>query len=584
MNHSQNSQTCKPGRLSSTLTSATTTINNPVGKKQRPASASCIGKRDSSNSSGLIGHSHHGATQKARPQSSHSRSRKLTPMKEGPVTCTQYETGSEVREEIKEKSRLNIRNQRLSERYFLTSMQLLGKINGGSEVHNKERRLALERLKFMEDLHLKSIENNDLNLCKSETTKSKYSKVPSRVFQSPSRMERNISRREQQDQPNVKDSPNEVTNEPKKNHPSTLISSKKNQMETSLENTATVSKNGTLDSDKNESKRRVLRGKSNSRIETTVSREKENSTIKEENPSQSNSEISDLASSVVPSHSPKEEFKKVIHYSSHIGTTRIEGKHNNQLNGPYDVKIHPTQNLIIISDSKNSRIQFFDLQSHDFQFCITTPATPHCVALGLFDNSVVVSCQNDCIYKYSLETRKQVWRAGGHGTAPSQFHFPLGVVVDEHDSNKVYVCDSRNHRVQCLSSNGQYLTEFSLSPTFSPFSVDISKEGHLIVMDNRNSCLYVLQKDGTLLRSIEHSFLQPLCVSVDRKSGRVFVCDSNNLRIVVLDSECIQIIETIGSYSSYMLHPAKPLGISVYGQILVVADYENHRVLQAFLE
>ncbi|KAG2370710.1 hypothetical protein C9374_014301 [Naegleria lovaniensis] len=549
-------------------------------KKQRPASASCIGKRTVQTDDVPKAYPLGSITQKTRPQSSHSR-RRNTPMKEGPITCTAYETGSEVREEIKEKSRLNIRNQRLSSRYFLTSMQLIGKINGGADVQNKERRLALERLKLLEELHLKSVAaSNDLINSKKEE-KSKYSNVPSRVFQSPSKMNQVSRREEHKMQPKDSESKN-LDRRTQNNHRSHL--SKTSNNSAFLENQSAPTLQSNTDhqridnTEKIETKRRVLRGKSSTNLSSFVSAAESTSDKGqlESHPNEPNNATNTTTS--------QEDFKKILQYSSHIGTTRVAGKHNNQLNGPYDVKIHPTHQLIIISDSNNSRIQFFNMHSHDFQFSISTPSTPHCVAVSSFDNSIVVSCQNNFVYKYNLETKKLIWKAGGEGSGKSQFHFPLGIVVDESDSNKIYVCDSRNHRVQCLSSDGAFLNDFSLGPSFSPFSIDISQHGYLVVCDNRNSCVYVFQKDGSLVRTTDHGFKQPLCVSVDHTSGNAYICDSNNLRIVILDSECKHVIESVGSYSTYMLHPAKPLGISVHESTLVVADYENHRVLQAHLE
>ena len=100
---------------------------------------------------------------------------------------SKYETGSVIKEEIKERYKLKIRNQRLTDRYFLTSLQLLGKVNAGSKKENKERKIAMNRFKLMEDLHLRSIEN-DLNLCKKEpTTRQKYPNIKSKLYDPPSR-------------------------------------------------------------------------------------------------------------------------------------------------------------------------------------------------------------------------------------------------------------------------------------------------------------------------------------------------------------------------------------------------------------
>ncbi|EFC41112.1 predicted protein [Naegleria gruberi] len=111
-----------------------------------------------------------------------------TIVKEGPVTRTSFETGSQVKEELREKAKLSIRNQRLTERYYLTSLQLLKRVNAGACKDNKERKVAMDRLKLMEDLHLQSIETTDLSLLASEENlkkmhKNKYPNIQPKIYE-----------------------------------------------------------------------------------------------------------------------------------------------------------------------------------------------------------------------------------------------------------------------------------------------------------------------------------------------------------------------------------------------------------------
>ena len=479
--------------------------------------------------------------------------RSTTPSKEGPVTRTEYETGSAVKEEIKEKSRLKIVNDRLRDRFFLTSLQLLGKINAGAKSDNKERKLAIEHFKLMEDLHMQSME---LNLCKKPKPPSqKYPNVSIRLYDPPSKSNSSISLYELD---NSSDSISESNPQPPRSKSSTRarlvaakltgITSSKNtsinkQQTRNEEPKQKIESNNNEEAVQKENPRKVLRGR-NRMDPTTTTPPSTSATLTSDNlnfetgnnpsttpPSVLTNEIISSSPSTTQPITPREDLKKLIQYSHHLGTTKMAGRHLNQLNSPYDVKVHPKLNFLLISDSNNSRIQFFDIFTHEFQFSVPTPSTPHCIAISIFDNSMIVSCNDNYIYKYSISSKQQVWKAGGKGQSEENLDFPLGIVVDESDGS-IFVCDTRNHRIQIYDATGEFKTSFSPSQNFSPFSIDITNDGNLIICDNRNSILHLTKKDGTLLKSIEQSFSQPLAVAVDRHSGNILVSDSNNLRIV----------------------------------------------------
>ncbi|TXK70081.1 NHL repeat-containing protein [Paenibacillus sp. N3.4] len=139
----------------------------------------------------------------------------------------------------------------------------------------------------------------------------------------------------------------------------------------------------------------------------------------------------------------------------------------------------------------------------------------------------------------------------GSNDGPGAFEGPADIVVDS-DSN-VYVADSVNHRIQKLTvatgvwsewkkSGGGYgsgLGEFS-----NPVSVAVYQSDKIYVADSSNHRIQQLdvhtgvwsewKKSGGGPGSLLGEFSDPQGVDVD-KSGNVYVADSRNHRIQKLD-------------------------------------------------
>jgi len=124
---------------------------------------------------------------------------------------------------------------------------------------------------------------------------------------------------------------------------------------------------------------------------------------------------------------------------------------------------------------------------------------------------------------------------GSQGSEPGEFRNPLGVTVDSR-RNWVYVADSRNHRVQVFD-----LTDFTYIRTIgqgqgwedgqleNPISVVINSKGEVIVSDHGNRRIQVFSEEtGEFLRAFGGDQLgNPYHVAVD-EADRVFVCDCDN--------------------------------------------------------
>jgi peptidylamidoglycolate lyase len=98
------------------------------------------------------------------------------------------------------------------------------------------------------------------------------------------------------------------------------------------------------------------------------------------------------------------------------------------------------------------------------------------------DGSLYVSdgYGNNRIVKLSQEGQFLLeW--GTKGTGPGQFDLPHAIAVDA--SDKVYVADRSNARIQVFNSGGKYLTEWKGTEFGRPWAVRVAADGYVYVVD-----------------------------------------------------------------------------------------------------
>ena len=126
---------------------------------------------------------------------------------------------------------------------------------------------------------------------------------------------------------------------------------------------------------------------------------------------------------------------------------------------------------------------------------------------------------------------------GGPGAEPGRFHEPRGVAFDAAGEH-IAVCDRGNRRVQVLDLEGRPILTLQGDPLLGPVACAFADTGELLVADR------------------------------DAHQVRVFAADGAPLR-------------TIGAWGAHPGLLASPSGLAVMGELVLVAERENHRV-QAF--
>lgn len=164
--------------------------------------------------------------------------------------------------------------------------------------------------------------------------------------------------------------------------------------------------------------------------------------------------------------------------------------------------------------------------------------------------------------------------AGGYGSGDLEFGNPSGLAVDE-STGDIYICDSDNHRVQIVSKEFEYITQFGKDNLQCPRDVKLGKE-HIYVLDGSNPCLHLFNHQMVLKKSIitRKQVTTPSFFHLD-DSENVLISDyfSNTVNIYDPNFELIHKISVSNM----------PLGVTVdiRGRVIVVCESEKN-CLQIF--
>lgn len=136
---------------------------------------------------------------------------------------------------------------------------------------------------------------------------------------------------------------------------------------------------------------------------------------------------------------------------------------------------------------------------------------------------------------------------GKQGTEPGEFHFPIGIAINEAD--EVFVTDIYNNRVQKFSTEGKFLASFAVPRYPGPVALDaggnlyITHFGSAKAKDERlPDKVTVHTAAGKLLREWgktgtgDNELRFPGGIAITRQ-GHVYVADQTNHRIQVFDRQ-----------------------------------------------
>ena len=137
------------------------------------------------------------------------------------------------------------------------------------------------------------------------------------------------------------------------------------------------------------------------------------------------------------------------------------------------------------------------------------------------DNIVFIASVH-CVTKFTLEGQF-IASVGSLGSGRLQFSTPYAITYND-TNNKVYVCDTHNHRITILNLDLTFHGSFGskgreTGQFYKPFGISVDSRGNVLVADYYNKRIQVFDASGRYLSSItdttpEQKLRGPMSVSV----------------------------------------------------------------------
>ena len=255
------------------------------------------------------------------------------------------------------------------------------------------------------------------------------------------------------------------------------------------------------------------------------------------------------------------------------------GSGNEQFNYPLGVTIDHSTGNIYVADQNNHCVKVFNnTAEYLFKFGDSRGEGKMYYPRGLVIscNTILISQMNDHILVYQLDG-KFVSRIGYRGSGDLRFKDPFGLTTDE-SNNDIYICDYTNNRIQIISQNSHYKSQFGKDLLHCPLDIKLYKD-NIFIIDQSNPCLHILNKHLELQKSVitrgrGQQVIYPYFLFID-KFGNILISDCDSNSILILNSE----FEFIHKISTSNL----PMGITMDKEyrIIVVCQSVNN-LLQIF--
>ena len=256
-----------------------------------------------------------------------------------------------------------------------------------------------------------------------------------------------------------------------------------------------------------------------------------------------------------------------------------KGKGMGQLNCPRDVTVDSKTGNIYIAETEDNCVKVFDRTGkYLFKFGDNEGKGKMYkpLSVAICGDIILISQGNHCILNYQLNG-KFISKIGKRGKGRLEFNYPYGLTIDESNGN-IYVSDCHNNRIQILSQDFRFISQFGKDTLKLPLDVKFSKE-YIYVLDVSNPCLHlfnynhILQK-SVISRGIGMELIDPLYLFIDQ-TDNILISDYGSSSIHIFNKD-FQLIHKIS------VSP-KPMGITVdkRGRVIIVCRAENN-CLQIF--
>ena len=217
-----------------------------------------------------------------------------------------------------------------------------------------------------------------------------------------------------------------------------------------------------------------------------------------------------------------------------------KGTANEQLDCPCGVTVDHNTGNIYVADCANHCVKVFDNSAkYLFKFGDVKEEGKMSSPKGLLirGNTVFVS-HNHCILVYQLDG-KFVSSIGSRGSGELQVKCPWGLSSDEYN-NDIYICDYTNNRIQIISENLQFKSQFGKDTLHYPRDIKHYKD-NIFILDESNPCLHIYNRDlvlqkSVVTRGIGQQVSIPCFFFIDN-FGNILITDHYCNSILILNSE-----------------------------------------------
>ena len=108
-----------------------------------------------------------------------------------------------------------------------------------------------------------------------------------------------------------------------------------------------------------------------------------------------------------------------------------------------------------------------------------------------------------------------------------------------------------------------------------PYGLAVSKNGEIVVSENGGHCITMFSREGKKLGSFKGQLQRPRCIAIT-SDNKILVTDNHQIQAFTIAGECVT---SVGQMGNEQLHFYTPEGIAVHpsGKVFV-ADSQNYRI------
>ena len=215
-----------------------------------------------------------------------------------------------------------------------------------------------------------------------------------------------------------------------------------------------------------------------------------------------------------------------------------------QILKPKNIAISQKTGCIFVVEKGNNRVQVFaatgePVYSFTRKTVISNQSMVKPYGICILNEKVFVSVtQYNCVHAYR-SNGEYIAQKGQEGKGEGNFVFPTGMSTD--GTNRVYVCDYGNNRVQAFSKELQFKQVIGVGHLTNPTDIAVDQHLDLYVLDRATTIVHIFNSRGVyqkkIIKIIKYPILSnPQFIAISPK-GRIVLSDllSNSVNIFTMD-------------------------------------------------